>query len=102
MKLTATQNTENKFKLVLKSDNVVIDHTTITAAKLHSIFGVTIADSETDPTDWDFTNTGYLTVILGLTEAKRGTYKCKLIIKDATHTTGLAWDGTVITVAIEA
>ena len=77
-------------------NNVLLNHTTITSAHLRTIDGVTVADYAVDPTDWDFTNTAYLTVKLGLTDLTAGTYTCKLIIKDATHTIGLAWDTDII------
>lgn len=101
MKLTVTNNTENIFKLVLRSDDVVINHTTILAAELRTSSGLTIADSDVDATDWDFTNTGYITVKLGLTEAITGKHSCKLIIRDADHSIGLAWDGTKIDLTVE-
>jgi len=101
MNLTVTNGTENKFKFTLFADGVLIDHTTILAAKLHTIFGTTLADSEIDPTDWDFTNTGFITVKLGLTQSLSNTYSCKLIVKTADNTTGLAWAGTIISLTIQ-
>lgn len=101
MKLTATNNTENKFKFVLSADSVVIDHTTILAAELRTIFGTTLADSEVDPTDWDFTNVSYITCKLGLTQSTKGVYSCKLIVKTAEYTTGIVWDDTLIELTIQ-
>jgi len=73
----------------------LINHTTITAAELRTTTGTTLASSTTDPTDWDFTNSGYLLVKLGLATIKAGTYNCRLIVKDATFTIGLAWDSEI-------
>lgn len=94
IKLTVVNGTENCFKLVLSTDGVIITHTNIINAALRTLDGLTLADSEVDPTDWDFTDPGFVIVKLGLTELPGGLQKCILIVKDASNPTGLAWDRT--------
>ena len=96
VKATVVKNTENIFKIALSVDGVLQNHTAITSAELRTSDGLTLADYDVDPTDWSFANTSYLTVKLGLTDVTAGVYTCKLIIKDATHTIGLAWDTDII------
>ena len=92
--VTAVLETENKFKFVLSSDGVVIDHRLLTSASLKSSTGATLANSLADATLWDFTNADYLTVILGLAITTTGIHKCKLIAVDDLHPKGLAWFDT--------
>lgn len=99
-KITAVASTENRYKIILSVDGVIQNHTLITAAKLRTADGVTLADSEIDPSDWDFTNAGFLTVKLGLADIAAGDYTCKLIVKDASHTIGLAWLDTDIILTV--
>ena len=101
VRITTVNGTENTFKLVLSAEGSPINHTTILAAELRTSRGLTIADSDVDATDWDFTNTGYITVKLGLTEAVVGKHNCVLIIRDADHSIGLAWDGTKIDLTVQ-
>ncbi len=96
VKATVLLNTENKYKIILSVENVIQNHTLITAAELRTSEGVTLADSEVDASDWDFTNSGFLLVKLGLTDLPVGTHSCRLIIKDASHTIGLAWDTEIL------
>lgn len=96
VKATVLNNTENKFKIILSVETTVQNHTLITAAELRTSEGVTLADSEVDSSDWDFTNQGYLLVKLGLAELPVGEHVCRLIIKDASHTIGLAWDTEIL------
>jgi hypothetical protein len=96
VKATVLLNTENKYKIILSVQGIVQNHTLITAAELRTSEGVTLADSEIDASDWDFTNTGFLLVKLGLTDLPVGTHSCRLIIKDSTHTIGLAWDTEIL------
>lgn len=97
IRVTAVKNTENIYKIFISTDGVVMpDHTLITGAELRTSTGTTLADSDVDPNDWDFTNTGYITVKLGLADIAAGDYTCKLILKDATHSIGLAWDTDIL------
>ena len=98
--LTVINGTDNLFKLSLSADGELIDHRTLLGAELRTTRGVTIADSDVDSSDWDFTNAGYLLVKLGMVQATPSTYICRLIIKNADHTTGLVWDGTELTLII--
>jgi hypothetical protein len=91
-KLTVVKNTENIFKLELKNNNVLIDHTAVVSAELRSASGVTVASSITDPSDWDFTNAGYITVKFGLTDLPVKTESYTLIVRDAVNVIGIAWD----------
>ena len=99
-KITAVRLTENIYKIILSVDGVVQNHTTITAAKLQTTDGTVLASSEVDPTDWNFTNSAYLTVKLGLADITAGEYTCKLIVKDSTHSIGLAWLDTDIILTV--
>lgn len=97
IKVTSVSGTENKYKIILSVNGVIQNHTLITAAELRTSAGKTLADSEVDATDWDFTNAGYILVKFGLAGLPSGTTTCYLITKDAQHTVGLAWE-TVLTI----
>lgn len=96
VKATVLKNTENKFKLVLSVAGVVQNHSLITAAEIRTTVGDTLADSEVDASDWDFTNPGFLIVKLGLTDIPAGDYSCYLVTKDSNHQIGLAWDTEIL------
>lgn len=96
IKVTSVNNTENIFKIILSENGVVVNHTSITSAELRTSDGKTIASSITDPSDWNFTNAGFLTVKFGQASVSAGTYTCKLIIRDATHLVGIAWDTDIV------
>jgi hypothetical protein len=95
-KISVVKNTENIYKIALTVDGVLTNHSLITAAELRTLEGVTIASSTAIPSVYDFTNAGYIAVKLGLITAAAGTYTCRLITKDAIHTTGISWDTDII------
>jgi hypothetical protein len=96
IEVKAVSGTQNIFKFVLWQDSApLVDHTIVTAAKLRSDAQVTYADSADFPAAWDFTQAGYISVKLGLTDIPAGTHNCVLIVKSAANPTGLAWDTTI-------
>lgn len=96
VQIDVVNGTENLFKIqLLVTENNIpqpVAHNLITGAELRTSLGQTIADSDTQPEDWDFTNPDYIACRIGLTEALPGEYICKLIIRDAVHLIGIAWD----------
>lgn len=100
MLIEVVSGTENKHKLILSSDGVVINHTLILGAELRDKYGVTIADSDVDASLWDFTNAAFMTVKIGLSGVVKGTHNTKLIIKDSLHSTGLVWNNADINIKV--
>jgi hypothetical protein len=92
VKITSVLGTENLTKIILSVDGVVQNHTAITGCKVHSSKGTILADSTITPAIWDFTNAGFLTVKLGLSDLPLGTADYILVMKTALHPVGYAWD----------
>ena len=100
VRVKVINNTSNIYKFVLSLDGTVVNHTNITAAQLRTKLGATIADSEVDASDWDFSNPTFITVKLGRTDTVAGNYRCILIVKNDINTDGVAWDDTEVQITI--
>lgn len=89
--INIVQNTTNSYKFILSSDGIAIDHTAITRARFHNN-GLDYCDSNSFASIWDFTNTGFITVKLGLGNLPVGLTQARLIVSDNVNILGLAWD----------
>lgn len=92
LKLTGVAGTDTESEFVLSIDNVVIDHTLITRARLHLIDSALTLDSNSYPAAWDFSHAGKLLVRLGRGDLVAGHYRGRLITYDINHANGIAWD----------
>lgn len=85
---------DNFIDLILKSDGVAVDLTSVTRMTL--TLGATLIDSDngaTDPIRWAKAGyaTGQVKLYLGNQTITAGSYRAPLIVYDATNTNGIVW-----------
>lgn len=84
---------DNTVELALMVDRIPIDHTTITRAVLTA--GATVVDSASSPALFDFTHPDRLVMKLGSAGLAAGKHSFRLVVYDAQHPNGWAWEPTI-------
>lgn len=92
LKLTGVAGTDTESEFVLKIDNVTINHSLITRARLVLIGSALTLDSATYPAAWSFADAAKLTMRLGRGDLLPGRYRGRLVTHDINHPNGMAWD----------
>ncbi len=92
LKLTGVAGTDTESEFVLAIDNVAINHSLITQARLVLVGSTRALDSVVYPAAWDFSNAGKLVCKLGRGDLAAGHYRGRLVTHDVNHANGFAWD----------
>lgn len=92
LKLTGVPGTDTESEFQLRIDNVLIDHSLITRARLYLIDSPLALDSLTYPGAWDFSQPTKLIARLGRGDLAVGYYRGRLVTHDVNHPQGIAWD----------
>ena len=98
--LTVYKNRNNPISLQLKAGGIYQDIRDLSRVTLE--FGKQVIDSRTSASTFDWTTNGedgQLDITLTLTnELKRGSYRSRLTVYDATYPQGLVWGDILINV----
>jgi hypothetical protein len=92
LNLTGVAGTDTESIFVLSIDNVTIDHSVISRARLYLVGTPIALDSAVYPAAWDFSDPLQLTVRLGRGDLVTGRYRGRLVTHDVDHANGLSWD----------
>ncbi len=89
---------DSDVKLAFFLDGQPIRHNELTRVQFY--VGNTLIDSFVQPSLFDFTQAGSLTVKLGQAGLTKGHYPVKAYIFDSTHTLGMPWDDDLMVIDV--
>ena len=97
---TVFNGANNAIQLALTDDGTTLDHTTLTRMVLEVGVGDTLLsadphtsiDSDVNAAYFDFTNAGYVGLLLGAAGLAVGRHFVRMTVYNAAHPTGVKWE----------